>query len=98
MAKILAISKKNAKLLQEIKEMETDLSRLLKQIKICEPVDNLTFKYDVYDESIISLAPYYHRLLNTVLSNLTSTIGSIENMKKLLNDEKFTNLQLTIQK
>lgn len=90
--KILAISKKNGKLLGEIKEMEEHISRLLKHIKVVDSVVNVS------NESLISLAYFYHRHLNLILNNLTTSIGSIDDMTSLLNDQKFANLQLTIQK
>lgn len=73
--------------------MEDYISRLLKQIKICDPLENNT-----NNESLISLASFYHGHLNMILNNMTTSLGSIDDMEKLMNDSKFANLQLTIQK
>lgn len=72
--------------------MEDYISRLLKHIKICESLENAS------GETIISLASFYHSHLNMILNNLTTSVGSIDDMDKLMNDTKYANLQLTIQK
>jgi hypothetical protein len=71
--------------------MEDNLSKLLNQIKICD-----TFDIDD-DDSPITLASYYHQVLNNILSNLTSKFKSIDEIESLFHRNNFSNLQLTIQ-
>ena len=87
-------SKKNVKLLDEIKEMESDLSLLLKQIKICNILDQASIENLSDDDEIITLASYYHQILNSILNNLTSTYKPVTSLR----DDSFSNLQLTILK
>lgn len=74
--------------MNENKIMEKYLSKLLKQIKIC---DNLLGSS--YDEMYAS---FYNKMLNMLLTNLTSHLNSDKDSLKELND--FAHLQLTIQK
>ena len=92
--KILDSSKKNAKLLDEIREMEADLSLLLKQIKICDIIEQASIENLSDDDSTLSLASYYHQILNSILKNLRSSFKPISSLK----DDSFSNLQLTILK
>ena len=92
--KILDSSKKNAKLLDEIREMEADLSLLLKQIKICDIIEQASVENLSDDDSILSIATYYHQILNSILNNLTSTFKPIVSIK----EDSFTDLQLSILK
>ncbi len=95
------MSKKNSKLLIEIKTMERYVSRLLRQIKISEPFPLETMHNDdnnSVDNSIESLATYHHQSLNVILNNLTAGFTSPEQIEPLLNQDGFANLQLIFQK
>ena len=92
----MAHCKKNEKILQEINEMEENISKLLRQIKICDNLDECSFDNNGGDESIIKLASFYHQMLNSLLTNLTSHLN--ESIDDLLLLNNFSNLQLTIQK
>jgi hypothetical protein len=71
--------------------MEDNLSKLLNQIKICD-----TFDIDE-DDLPITLASYYHEVLNNILGNLTCKFKSIDEIETLFHKNNFSNLQLTIQ-
>ena len=89
---VLAVSKQNEKLLNEIKEMENNLSILLRQINIC---DNLN---ESVDNSLMQVASYYHKCLNILLNNLTSHLNTSEPVDpSLFGLKEFSNLQLAIQ-
>jgi hypothetical protein len=99
----LAVSKKNAELLVEIKNMESYLSRLLQQIKISEPFPlEIAHNDENYasgeDNMVESLATYYHQTLNVLLNNLTGGFSSPEQIEPLLLQNRFANLQLIVQK
>ena len=74
--------------------MESDLSLLLKQIKICDILEQTSIENLSDDDEIQSLATYYHQILNSILNNLTSTYKPVTSLK----DDSFSNLQLTILK
>ena len=74
--------------------METKLSLLLKQIKVCDILEKASIENLTDNDSIINLASYYHQILNTILNNLTSTYKYSSN----LSQDSFSNLQLTILK
>lgn len=74
--------------------MESDLSLLLKQIKICDILEQTSIENLSDDDEIQSLATYYHQILNSILNNLTSTYKPVTSLK----DDCFSNLQLTILK
>ena len=95
---VLAVSKTNAKLIEDINQMEIFLSQLLRNIKICDALDNKSLANSSVDESKMSSASYYYQLLNIILNHLTSHLADNRDMDKLLNQTDFSHLQLTIQK
>ncbi len=94
----MAISKKNEKILEEIVQMEENISKLLRHIKVCDALDEFTFNTNSGDESIVKLASFYHQMLNCLLTNLTSHLKSNESIDDLVKLSNFSNLQLTVQK
>lgn len=95
---VLAVSKDNAKLIEEINQMEIFLSQLLQQIKICDTLDYISMANSSVDEAILSSAYYYSELLNQLLNNLTSHLESVNKpIESILNQTNFSHLQLTIQ-
>jgi hypothetical protein len=94
----LAISKKNEKILEEIVQMENNISKLLRHIKICDALEEFTFNTNGGDESIVKLASFYHQMLNFLLTNLTSHLKPNESIDDLFKLNNFSNLQLTVQK
>lgn len=95
---VLAVSKDNAKLIEEINQMEIFLSQLLQQIKICDTLDYISMANSSVDEAILSSAFYYSELLNQLLNNLTSHLESVNKpIESILNQTNFSHLQLTIQ-
>ena len=98
--KVLANSKNESKLLQEIKQMEDYLSKLLKQIKICDNLDIFSLENSDYDHSLLNSVSYYNKMLHLILNNLTAGIKvpSCNEIEKILSETKFSHLQLTIQK
>ena len=61
----------NSKLLVDINQMESNISKLLKHIKICDSL--------VQNEVEDTLnAAYYSQLLNYLLNNLTSNFNEID--------------------
>ncbi len=78
--------------------MEICLSKLLKQIKICDNLDLKSLANIDDDQSIISSASYYNKMLSMVLENLTNKLDASNNTEWLLNETAFSHLQLTIQK
>ena len=69
--------------------MELYISRLLKQIKIC---DNIATVGDSLEDAAL-----YNKMLNILLANLTTHLKS-DFEKESFKELDFANLQLTIQK
>ncbi len=92
---VLASAKKDTKLCHEICQMEIYLSKILKQIKVCDNLDKLSLANIDDDRSIILSASYYHKILNQILNNFTADINEID---CLINENKLSHLHLTLQK
>ncbi len=71
-------------------QMEMYLSKLLKQIKICDSLESLG---DSLED-----AAYYNKMLNILLTNLTTHFSSDLEKESFREFNDFANLQLTIQK
>ena len=70
--------------------MEKYLSKLLKQIKICDSLHGSP--YDEMDAS------FYNTMLNMLLTNLTSHFNNNSDKESFKELNDFAHLQLTIQK
>ncbi len=84
--------------MEEIVQMEENISKLLRHIKVCDALDESTFNTNGGDESIVKLASFYHHMLNSLLTNLTSHLKPNELIDDLLKLNNFSHLQLTVQK
>ena len=71
-------------------QMEMYLSKLLKQIKICDSLESLG---DSLED-----AAHYNKMLNILLTNLTTHFISEHDKESFKELNDFANLQLTIQK
>lgn len=89
---ILKTSRKEFKLLKGIAEMEVELSRLLKKIRIGDNLDQIYMANIDNDRSIITSAAYYSNMLEHILKNLTADSNA-----DVLNEPSFSHLQMTLQ-
>lgn len=89
---ILKTSRKEFKLLKRIAEMEVELSRLLKQIRIGDNQDQIYMANIDNDRSIITSAAYYSNMLEHILKILTADSNA-----DVLNEPSFSHLQMTLQ-
>ena len=86
-------SRKEFKLLKGIVEMEAELSRLLKHIRIGDNLDQIYMANIDNDRSIITSAAYYSNMLHHILINLTADSNA-----DILDESSFSHLQMTLQK
>ncbi len=80
--------------------MEKNLSKMLKNIKIVDNLDQMSLANIDDDRSIISSAYYYNKILQMILNNFSNELHLFEDDVDLLNKNKrnFGHLQLTLQK
>ena len=98
---VLHDSRKKASLLAEIAHMESRLSRLLYNIRVCEALV-ATAGSSSGDESLIELVAYYHRTLSKVLDKFDSQQADLLRRHQLgshnATNANFSHLKLVVQK